>query len=328
MAASLPRRGCHPGRVPLGDPPVRVGRLGDPRGRSARRGWGIRRRRTARLSVRDSPQPRRPRGGKGGSGTGAYRPNTNLEQISDWLTKILVGVGLVQFTTLARHAGDLVEFLGPPLGGAPLGESFAGATLVIFSISGFLAFYLVTRIYLPRAFAHADRSATERKVRKNLATTNLLSASRDASTRLGGVRVDRKEIAAVVDRASELTELGTPHILWVDDKPQNNTREINAMQALGMQVMTCLSTDEALTRLGRSSFDVVITDMGRPGNPEAGYELLASMRKAKNSTPVLIYSSSNKPEHRKRAQEQGAFGSTNRPDELLDLVIKASQAPN
>jgi hypothetical protein len=27
-----------------------------------------------------------------------YRPNTNLEQISDWLTKILVGVGLVQLT--------------------------------------------------------------------------------------------------------------------------------------------------------------------------------------------------------------------------------------
>ena len=25
-----------------------------------------------------------------------YRPNTNLEQISDWLTKILVGVGLVK----------------------------------------------------------------------------------------------------------------------------------------------------------------------------------------------------------------------------------------
>ncbi len=27
-----------------------------------------------------------------------YRSNTNLEQISDWLTKILVGVGLTQQT--------------------------------------------------------------------------------------------------------------------------------------------------------------------------------------------------------------------------------------
>jgi hypothetical protein len=95
-------------------------------------------------------------GAAGGDGA-AYRPNTNLEQISDWLTKILVGVGLIQFTTLARHAGELVNFLGPALGGDPLGESFAAATLVMFSISGFLTFYLVTRIYLGRAFANADR---------------------------------------------------------------------------------------------------------------------------------------------------------------------------
>ena len=43
---------------------------------------------------------------------GGYQPNTNLEQISDWLTKILVGVGLVQFTTFAGHVSDLVTFLG------------------------------------------------------------------------------------------------------------------------------------------------------------------------------------------------------------------------
>jgi hypothetical protein len=85
-----------------------------------------------------------------------YVANTNLEQISDWLTKILVGVGLVQFTTLARHIGDLIDVLGPALGGDPRGRAFAGATIAVFSISGFLAFYLVTRLYLPGAFAQAD----------------------------------------------------------------------------------------------------------------------------------------------------------------------------
>lgn len=36
--------------------------------------------------------------GTGGAeaGWGRYSTNTNLEQISDWLTKILVGVGLVE----------------------------------------------------------------------------------------------------------------------------------------------------------------------------------------------------------------------------------------
>ncbi len=35
--------------------------------------------------------------------------NTNLEQISDWLTKILVGVGLVQFGAIGSAAGRLIN---------------------------------------------------------------------------------------------------------------------------------------------------------------------------------------------------------------------------
>jgi len=53
------------------------------------------------------------------SQSGAYRANTNLEEISDWLTKILVGVGLVQFATFAQHFRELVDFMGPAFGSAP-----------------------------------------------------------------------------------------------------------------------------------------------------------------------------------------------------------------
>jgi hypothetical protein len=42
-----------------------------------------------------------------------------------------------------------------------IGETFAGATLAVFGVSGFLLFYLVTRIYLPRSFAAADRLGDE-----------------------------------------------------------------------------------------------------------------------------------------------------------------------
>jgi hypothetical protein len=55
---------------------------------------------------------------KEGAGTGAesnqetpkpqYKANTNLEQISDWLTKILVGVGLTQFNNIP----DLFDRVG------------------------------------------------------------------------------------------------------------------------------------------------------------------------------------------------------------------------
>lgn len=86
-----------------------------------------------------------------------YAPNTNLEQISDWLTKILVGVGLVELGKLASGTNHLVDFLAPSLGGDPSGASFALALLVLYGISGFLIVYLVTRVYLGRAFAQADQ---------------------------------------------------------------------------------------------------------------------------------------------------------------------------
>lgn len=38
-----------------------------------------------------------------------YRPNTNLEQVSDWLTKILIGVGLAHFGNVGPALGALVS---------------------------------------------------------------------------------------------------------------------------------------------------------------------------------------------------------------------------
>jgi hypothetical protein len=52
----------------------------------------------------------RPRSTGTGGGIAA---NTNLEQISDWLTKILVGVGLTQFAAIIGGARRLFSAVGP-----------------------------------------------------------------------------------------------------------------------------------------------------------------------------------------------------------------------
>ena len=41
--------------------------------------------------------------------TGQFSPSTNLSEISDWLTKLLLGAGLVQLGSLGRPAGSLVH---------------------------------------------------------------------------------------------------------------------------------------------------------------------------------------------------------------------------
>jgi len=44
-----------------------------------------------------------------------YQPNTNLELISDWLTKIIVGIGLVQFPKISHFFVLLGHYAGPAL---------------------------------------------------------------------------------------------------------------------------------------------------------------------------------------------------------------------
>lgn len=89
----------------------------------------------------------------------SYQPNTNLTQVSDWLTKIIIGVGLVQFGQLTNTLGDLGDSLEPSLGGEPSGKSFGIAVVVGYFVIGFLCGYLYTRLRLQWAFAQADRGA-------------------------------------------------------------------------------------------------------------------------------------------------------------------------
>lgn len=89
--------------------------------------------------------------------------NTNLEQISDWLTKIIVGVGLVELRTLPEHlkraAGWVAQSLTGTSAAEPAAVSFAGSLIVYFSTLGFLAGYLLTMLYLAGAFGRAGQQA-------------------------------------------------------------------------------------------------------------------------------------------------------------------------
>lgn len=79
--------------------------------------------------------------------------NTNLEQISDWLTKILVGVGLTQLYS----ARDQLRALGAYFSIAA-SPAVTLAMLLNFSIAGFLTGYLLTRLFLTGAFMVIERS--------------------------------------------------------------------------------------------------------------------------------------------------------------------------
>lgn len=110
-------------------------------------------------------------------------------------------------------------------------------------------------------------------------------------------------------------------ILWVDDHPNNNISERQSLQTLGINFVLAKSTKEALEELKKQDFDVIISDMGRPPDPRAGYTLLDQLRYDRNQTPFIIYATSRKPEHIAESRRRGAIGCTNRPDELFDMVL-------
>jgi DNA-binding NtrC family response regulator len=113
------------------------------------------------------------------------------------------------------------------------------------------------------------------------------------------------------------------HILWVDDRPGNNIYERRAFESMGIEFTLALSTHEALNLLSNKRFAAIISDMGRKEGPKEGYVLLDAVRAKDRETPFFIYAGSNDPAHKRGAIERGAQGSTNRAQELFDMVIQA-----
>jgi tetratricopeptide (TPR) repeat protein len=113
-----------------------------------------------------------------------YRPNTNLEQISDWLTKILVGVGLTQLSNIPGKLWGLSAALSPALGGSPSSSPFALILIGFFLIAGFLAGYLWTRIYLWRVLIFSERE--DLATQADLAVTLVENAAFSAAIALAG----------------------------------------------------------------------------------------------------------------------------------------------
>jgi hypothetical protein len=89
--------------------------------------------------------------------TGPYSQlvNTNLEQVSDWLTKILLGAGLVQLQQVPGAVRNAAAYVAEGLGPG-VSPSFAAAIILLFTVEGFLVGYLGTRLLLARAFRRAD----------------------------------------------------------------------------------------------------------------------------------------------------------------------------
>jgi hypothetical protein len=100
-------------------------------------------------------------GAAGGTRGSRVRPNTGLEKVMDWLTTLIVGLGLVHLRDgigyVKKTSGWVTAAIAGSPGIEPSTNFAAGAAILIpYAIAGFFLVYLWAQRYMGREMAQAD----------------------------------------------------------------------------------------------------------------------------------------------------------------------------
>jgi hypothetical protein len=124
----------------------------------------------------------------------SYAANTNLEEVSDWLTKLLLGAGLTQLGNIGSSASHLFQAEAPSLGTGQGVVAFAGAITIYFLGLGFLLGWLLARLFLESLMRYVDEGVALAKI----ATQQKSPAKRrQAQQQLAGLRRERRPLRDV-----------------------------------------------------------------------------------------------------------------------------------
>lgn len=117
-----------------------------------------------------------------------------------------------------------------------------------------------------------------------------------------------------------------PNILLVEDDPSVAQVIYSALDAEGMNVVSCSSVDERNQQLSLNVFDLLITDVGL-GEAD-GLETLDAVKAINPDMPIIVISARNTLDTAVRASETGAFEYFPKPFDLDELIEVVQQAIN
>ncbi len=93
------------------------------------------------------------------------------------------------------------------------------------------------------------------------------------------------------------------HVLFVDDEPDARELVSMVLTDAGASVRSASSADEALALIDRERFDVLVSDIGMPG--EDGYSLMRKVAKREEPLPGIALSAFTSAQDRERALSAG-----------------------
>jgi len=176
------------------------------------------------------------------------------------------------------------------------------------------------KLFAPSDFKNEDNYV---KVQMSVVASLVAASSKDKAPSSESEIKDIVELVRDTSSAKrESIKRGRNHVLWVDDRPDNNINERQAFEALGVSFLLAESTQEALEKISQYNFSAIISDMGRKEGPREGYVLLDELRRQGNQIPLFFYAASNSPEHKQETLAHGGQGCTNRAQELFQMVMR------
>jgi hypothetical protein len=135
-----------------------------------------------------------------------YQGNTNLEQVSDWLTKIIVGVGLVQIGRVLPALGRLGSSLRAPLGGQASSAAFGLGTAISYALLGFFFVYLWSRVvFTPQLNREHFNELLDKRDADRL--NALMLVTRQLYSLKGGTNPPQEELNTAIAKVADATRL-------------------------------------------------------------------------------------------------------------------------
>lgn len=142
--------------------------------------------------------------GQGSDGGSGYDESTSLEQVADWLTKIIVGLTLTQYPAWIAHfeilAGNITNMmLGQSANPAP-----GGVLIVTYTIIGFVVSYLwMRRYFIPEMVIARTEIGLMLESRKKKAEAEQKADRVIAQNRVESTKAKDEQLALVEVAAAE-----------------------------------------------------------------------------------------------------------------------------
>ena len=201
------------------------------------------------------------------SARGGFQMSPALTEIADWLTKIIVGLGLVQAGPISAGFGSIVQWL---LRDAKLDQFFAAgavipAAILVGLIGGFMFGYLLMALFIGRELAHAaiDMETLQNRAYEEGERRGTIMARQKEVTYLDAVSALRgKDIDAISLGAWSEGTANMPHDV------------VRAAETVAVRDLDGINTPEELQAWAKAQ-----TLLGRHRDAVKGFQKLAKIHR-------------------------------------------------